>query len=193
MGIIEIFGALAGLCYVIFSIRRNILLWPVGFISSGIYFIVFFNSKLYATMVLQLYYMGISIYGWYYWKFGDKTNQREDNKIVTRNIKVNTLIICIISALVLECPVFLILRNLTDSPYPVFDSVTTTLSIIATWMLARKYKENWLIWIFADTLSASLYLYMKLYATTILFITYVILAFIGYFEWKKELYSEKNI
>ncbi len=187
---IEITGAVAGLIYVLFSIRRNILLWLVGFISSGIYFIVFLHSKLYATMILQLYYMGISVYGWYYWKFGDKKNQKDGKEIVVKSIPIKIAVICSMSSLVLVVPIFWILKNLTDSPYPICDSVTTTLSIIATWMLARKYSENWLIWIFSDTLSACLYFYMKLYATTGLFTAYIILAFIGYFEWKKELKSK---
>lgn len=188
---LEIIGALAGLVYVYFSIRRNILLWPIGFFTSGIYILVFLKSKLYATMLLQVYYVGISVYGWYYWKYGDKNNQKDEKQIVIRNIPFKMSLISVVSVLILEFPIYWVLKNFTDSPYPFLDSVTTVFSIIATWMLARKYIENWIIWIFSDSLALGLYFYMKLYATTALFLAYIILSFVGYFEWKKDLNARK--
>jgi len=74
---------------------------------------------------------------------------------------------------------------------PYMDSITTALSIVATWMLARKYIEHWLMWIFIDAFSAGLYVYKGLWPTVILFIVYTVMAALGYFEWKKDLYSEK--
>jgi nicotinamide mononucleotide transporter len=187
MGMIEIIGAATGLLYVFLSIRRNILLWLIGIISSPIYFIVFLNSKLYATMILQVYYFGMSIYGLYYWKYGEKQNQKTNKQVVIKYISLKLIFIYLLISLLLVFPIFWLLKQFTDSPYPVCDSVTTTLCIIAAWMLARKYVENWIVWIFSDTLAAGLYFFMRLYATAGLFIAYIILAFIGYYEWKKEL------
>lgn len=64
---IEIFGALAGVVYVFLEIRQNILLWPVGIVTSAVYLWVFFTGRLYAEMSLQAYYLVISIIGWYWW------------------------------------------------------------------------------------------------------------------------------
>ena len=67
------------------------------------------------------------------------------------------------------------------------DSLTTALSIVATWMLARKYLEHWLIWIFVDSFSSGLYIYKNLWPTVILFLVYTIMAALGYLEWNKDL------
>ena len=188
---IEIAGALAGLVYVLLSIRQNIWLWPVGFLTSAIFILVFFNSKLYATMLLQVYYLVISVYGWYYWKYGNKTKEGEEQVVSTKFIPGKMIIVSVVCAFVLEYPIYWLLKTYTDSPYPVWDSVTTTLSIVATWMLARKYIENWIVWIVTDAIAVSLYFYMKLYTTTGLFLAYTILAIVGYFEWKKELNAKE--
>ena len=67
---IEIFGAVTGILYVVLEIRQNILLWPIGIITSGVYIWVFFTGKFYADMSLQGYYLAISILGWYWWMRG---------------------------------------------------------------------------------------------------------------------------
>jgi nicotinamide mononucleotide transporter len=67
------------------------------------------------------------------------------------------------------------------------DTLTTSFSIVATWMLARKYIENWLIWIFVDFVSIGLYIYKSLWPTVVLFVVYTVLAFVGYVEWKNDL------
>jgi len=81
---------------------------------------------------------------------------------------------------------YYILRRFTDSPIPFWDAFTTSLSIFATWMLARKKIEQWLIWIFVDLVSVGLYLYRGLYPTVFLFLVYAVMAVIGYYEWRKD-------
>ena len=79
-----------------------------------------------------------------------------------------------------------ILKRYTDSDIILLDSFTTSLSIVATWMLARKIMEHWIIWIVVDSVSAALYIYKGLYPTVILFAIYTVLAILGYIEWKKQ-------
>ena len=67
---IEIFGAVTGIIYVFLEIRQNIWLWPVGIITSAVYILVFFTNKFYADMSLQVYYLVISVLGWYWWVKG---------------------------------------------------------------------------------------------------------------------------
>ena len=69
---VEIFGAVTGIVYVFLEIRQNILLWPLGIITSAVYIYVFRENGFYAGMVLQIYYLGISIYGWWAWKHGER-------------------------------------------------------------------------------------------------------------------------
>jgi len=181
---VELSGALLGILYIFFSIKQHILTWPVGLLTSVLYIIVFFKSGFYADMGLQFYYVFISIYGWYYWLKGGDKKEEEDLPVrkITRDVLVkSTLVTVLIYALIL----FILIR-FTDSTVPFMDSFTTALSIIATWMLAKKYIEHWYIWIIVDSVSAGLYVYKNLYPTVILFLIYTVMAIIGYFEWKKD-------
>ena len=185
---IELLGAILGILYIFFSIRQNIFTWPTGLVTSALYIFVFFQSKLYADMGLQVYYVGISIYGWYYWLKGGKAENRKTVPVRSANKKLWLKLIGI--AIVFYFAILIILLNFTDSDVPYMDSFTTALSIIATWMLAKKYIEQWLIWIFVDFISVGLYIYKGLWPTVILFIVYTAMAFVGYIEWKKDLKSQ---
>lgn len=187
---IELSGAVLGFLYIILSIRQHILTWPTGLLTSALYIYVFLVSKFYADMALQAYYVGISLYGWYHWLKGNKNKQ--DNKLRVSQINKKTGLILIPISLLLYILIFLILKNYTDSPVPHGDAITTALSIVATWMLARKILEHWLIWIFVDAFSMGLYIYKSLWPTSILFFIYTIMAFYGYIQWKKEINPPKE-
>lgn len=182
---IEIFGVISGLLFLYFEIKESFLMWPLGLISSSLYIIIFLNSKFYADMSLQFYYVAISIYGWYYWTRGGKTNKKEDVPITKLNLK--QILIYLIASIVLFAIYSEILIRYTDSPIPYWDSFTTSLSIVATFMLSRKIIEQWLIWIIVDAVSLGLYINKQLYPTAILFAFYTILALVGYLQWRKSL------
>ena len=185
---IEILGAILGILYIFFSIRQNIFTWPTGLLTSVLYVFVFFQSKFYADMGLQVYYVGISIYGWYYWVKGKKP-ENSDSVPVKETRKILWLKLAAVT-LLLYGVILYILLNFTDSPVPFMDTLTTALSIVATWMLARKYIEHWLIWVVVDIISTGLYIYKELWPTVILFIVYTVMAVLGYVEWKKDLKTQ---
>ena len=182
---IELLGAILGILYIFFSIRQNILTWPTGLLTSVLYVIVFFQSKLYADMGLQVYYVFISIYGWYFWLKGRKPKDSE--QVPVRRTKRPLRWILGFSSVILYVIILYILKNFTDSDVPYMDSLTTALSIVATWMLAKKYLGHWLIWVFVDAISAGLYIYKGLWPTVILFVVYTVMAVLGYIEWEKDL------
>lgn len=181
---VELTGAVWGLVYIFLSIRQNILTWPVGLLTSLFYIVVFFQAKFYADMALQVYYVGVSIYGWYYWMKGG--NRQEKHLPVTRTPRNLWLLLTGITLLLFLFIAF-VLRNFTDSPVPYGDAFTTALSITATWMLARKYLENWMIWVVADLVSAILYLHKDLWPTVVLFVVYTVMAVVGYRQWRQEM------
>ncbi len=191
---IELLGALLGILYIFFSIRQHILTWPTGLLTSLLYTIVFFHSGFYADMGLQVYYVAISLYGWYYWLKGGKTVTKAEKKQaeVTRTPRI-ILLYSLLVTVAIYCIILYILLHFTNSTVPYMDSLTTALSITATWMLAKKYIEHWLIWIFVDIFSAGLYVYKGLWPTVILFIVYTVMAVIGYMEWKKDLIRKNEI
>jgi nicotinamide mononucleotide transporter len=141
-------------------------------------------------MGLQMYYVVISIYGWYEWKKGDPVTHAEPVKISGINGKLAVILAGV--SLLLFALIWFILKNYTDSNVPVADSLATSLSIVATWMLARKILEHWLVWIFVDLFSIGLFWYKELYPTVVLFVVYTIMAVVGYFEWMKDFDSKKG-
>jgi len=188
---IEILGTISGLLYLYFSINQKIWLWPLGITTSAFYVYIFYVSNLYADMGLNAYYVIISIYGWYYWIFGKKKRASQQLEISTLNRKgwaytiISIILLWIIIAIILlKLPKII---NIPPSDLPYWDAFTTSASIIATYLLARKIIEQWLLWIVIDAVSAGLYIYKGLYPTVILFTVYTTLAAIGYCKWKKEL------
>lgn len=181
---IELFGAVSGLLYVFLEIRQKILLWPVGLVSSAVYIIVFYNSKFYADMGLQVYYVSISIYGWYWWLHGREVAESGYLPVIKTPVKLYSILLVVFT--ILFGSVWYLLFRFTDSPIPGWDSLSTSISIIATWMLARKYLEHWILWMVANSISTGLYIFKELYPTVILFIIYTVMAFVGYINWKRE-------
>jgi nicotinamide mononucleotide transporter len=86
-----------------------------------------------------------------------------------------------------------VLSKLTDSPVPGWDSFITSLSVVATWMLARKIYEHWYLWIVVNTVSAAIFVVKGLYPTVILYLIYGIMSFAGLIEWRKSLIAKKQI
>ncbi len=181
---IELLGAVLGFAYIFLSIRQHIFTWPVGLVTSAIYVYVFLVSKFYADMLLQVYYVGVSIYGWYFWLKG---NPNSDTELKVSRMPRKFYLPLIGITIVLFLVFLFGLKYYTDSPVPFGDSLTTAMSIVATWMLARKYLEHWLIWIFVDFFSAFLYGFKGLWPTVILFLVYTGMAAVGYRSWRTDL------
>ena len=190
---IEIFGAVTGILYVFFEIRQNIWLWPVGIATSAVYIIVFFTNKFYADMSLQGYYLVISVLGWYWWLRGgglraqDAGHRAQGEKLQVTRLKIKTGIILIFIWITLYLGMWFVLDRLTDSPVPEWDSFITSLSIIATWMLARKIYEHWYLWIIVNAASVILFITRGLYPTVILYLIYFAMSFVGLRAWKRSL------
>ena len=185
---IEVLGVLTSLIYLYFSVRQIIWLWPFGILSSAIFIWIFFSSRFYADMGLQVYYLGISIYGWIYWlKGGERDSSRQ--KLPVQRISLSRIWSLGAIGLVLFIGIVAVLVYLTDSDVPWGDGFTTAASIVATWMLARKILEHWLVWILVDSVAAALYFYKGLYPSCVLYMIYAMIAILGYIQWKKDLYG----
>lgn len=191
---LEIIGAVLSLLYLYLSINEKPTLWIFGFFSSALYIAVFFDSKLYADVSLQCYYLGVSIFGWLNWTTKKTTNKTQSPTQLKMGKIESTRewILYIVATLLIYLFYLLILKNLTDTDVPYADSAIGALSIIATWMLAKKKIENWILWIVTDALGAALYYYKGLHITTILFIIYTTMAYIGYKKWQKTLQEQEN-
>lgn len=180
---IEIIGAILSLIYLYLSIKQKVSLWFYGIVSSLFYIVVFFQTKFYADMSLQFYYVVVSIYGWINWKQG-KPETGED--LPTTQMSKRLFVNLVLATTLIYLIYYLVLAKFTDSTIPKADSLVGALSVVGTWMLARKLIENWFVWILADGLCVGLYLYKGLYPTAILFVVYTLMAVVGYLQWKKD-------
>lgn len=188
---LEILGTLASIVYLYYSIREKIWCWPWGIVASVVSITIFFTVRLYADMGLQFYYLFISIYGWYYWLYG-KSKQSGSHVVITRTLSFQWFLLLLagIGTYILILGVLLYVPDwlqIEKSSMPYLDALTTAASIIATWMLARKLIEHWLLWIVIDALSMGMYLYKGLYFYAFLFVVYTVGALIGYVEWRKKI------
>ena len=188
---IELFGTVSGLLYVYLEIEQKSAMWIVGFFTSVTYVIVFFQSKIYADMGLNVYYVVISIYGWCSWRYAAKHNDAAGERSISR-IKWQLSVILLIISVVLFVVMGYMLDNFTDSPVPYYDALITALSITATWMLARKILEHWYLWIFINFFSSVLYLWRELYPTAVLFVVYGVMSFVGRAKWQQSFNVDKN-
>lgn len=182
---IEIFGVVTGILYVILEVKQNRLLWPLGFITSAVYIYIFFSGKFYADMGLQVYYVLISIYGWYYWSRGGAKASKAELSVV--RINRQQLLLLFLTFALSWGGIYFILDRFTDSTVPLGDSFTTALAIVATWMLTRKIIEQWFLWIIVNLVSIGLYIYKGLYPTVVLYAVYAGMAVYGYFAWKRSM------
>jgi nicotinamide mononucleotide transporter len=184
---LEVIGALLGIIYVILATKQSIWCWYAGTINVLIYIFVFIEARLYGDMALQIFYLGMSIYGWYLWKYPKQENRRElEITRISKRTLINVVVITVISAWG-----FGYILTFTDTDVPRWDGVVTALGLIGTWMTARKYLENWLVWIVANTLCIGIYFYKELYPTVGFYAIITILAVAGYYKWKKELLKKQ--
>lgn len=182
----EIIAAVLGFIAIYLQIKQNVWYWLVSIVMVSMYIYIYIDARLYADMSLQVYYLVISFYGWYMWLFGKKENNHKTELPVSESSKRSLAVLGLITIfLFIFIAWFLI--NFTNSDVPYWDSFTTSLSFVATWMLARKKIENWLIWIVVDAVSVGIYIFKELYPTAVLFLFLSLLAIVGYNKWKEDL------
>jgi nicotinamide mononucleotide transporter len=132
-------------------------------------------------MGLQVYFLVINIYGWYYWSKKPAT----EAKAPVIRIKKNEVVLSVIAVAVFTFLLGSVLKYTTAS-YPYIDSFCAACSLIAQFFLARKVLENWLIWVFVDIIYVGVYLFKGLHLTAVMYAIYVAIALMGYIDWKKD-------
>lgn len=183
--LLQIVGIVLGLLYLWLEYRADIRLWIVGLIMPCVHGTLYFTAGLYADSAMQLYYILAGLYGWVIWRKGTSRNKaRKHHAIGHTPYALWPLLIAVYG--VLHLALYLALRYLTDSTVPFFDAMTTALSMVAMWMLSRKFVEQWLIWALVDLLTVGLYLYKEIPLTAALYALYTVLAFVGWLRWRRQ-------
>lgn len=181
---IELIAATLGVATVWLTTRQNIWCWPIGLVNVIIYIYVYFISKLYADFGLQIFYLFLTIYGWYNWLFGGN-NHHKLEKVIHVSLKI--FLFSLLIGLSCQTTLGYILYKYTDAALPFLDSIVSIWGIIATYWLAKKYLENWIVWIVIDSISVGICIYKDLYPTSAQYFIFIMLAIVGYFQWKKNI------
>ena len=189
MNTVEIFGLFAGSLSIALLIKQNIWTWPVGIAYTVASLHVFYTAKLYADFTLHVFFLIMSLYGWYYWLRG---NNRIDSELLVsrekKKVLVYSLVICSV-AIIFTSNLFILY---TDADLPYWDSATSILSIFAIWLQSRKKIESWIFWLIIDILSVGIYFYKELYFYSLLYSIYVVMAFLGYVAWLESYRDEQR-
>ena len=181
--ILQIVGVVLGLLYLWLEYRANIWLWIVGAIMPCVHCVLYYQSGLYADCAMQGYYILAGLYGLVVWLMGRKRTERP-LKIAHTPLRLLLPLVAVYG--VLHAALYYLLVEFTDSTVPFWDSMTTAMSMVAMWMLSRKYIEQWLVWLVVDAITVGLYIYKGIPLTGALYALYTALAVAGYLRWRRQ-------
>ena len=180
--LLELTAVVFAVAYLLLAVRQHIACWYAAFISTAIFLYIFWQVNLYMESGLQVYYLGMAVYGWWAWRQGN-SGTNPGLRISTWSLKQHLIVIGMI---IVATFVSGTLLSGTDQRLGYLDSFTTWGAIVATFMVTRKILENWLYWIVIDSASIYLYLDRELYFTVILFFVYLVIIFFGFRSWLTE-------
>ena len=178
----ELIAFLIAIAGVFLTARGHIAGWILGIIGSAFYVPVFFLSRLYAETGLQLFYMVMGAFGYYNWIRMGKMEETKTISNITLKQSISLIVLFIIGSFTLAK----ILQNFSNTDVPYFDACMGISGLLITWMMARKYIENWICWVIVDLVNAGLFLYKSLFLTAILYLFMAFVAWYGLKTWRKE-------
>jgi nicotinamide mononucleotide transporter len=174
---------------VVGNIREKLWAWPLAIISSALYFAVFWRSKLYGDAGLQVVFVALALWGWWQWWRGAGA-QGESLCVQQLPLKITIKLIAIFALLL--CGIGLFLDHFTDTDVPWWDAFPTALSLVAQYLLARKYLENWAAWIIVNTVSIGLFAYKGLWLTVLLYTLFIAMSVVGWRAWRARLHNHQT-
>ncbi|MFC0169840.1 nicotinamide riboside transporter PnuC [Pseudoduganella danionis] len=180
---LELLSFLLSVATVWFNIRQSHWGWLFAIISSATYGLVFFGSRLYGDMGLQLVFISVSIYGWYQWLHGDDSHER----LPVTELSTRGRYIAAAAWLGGFAVLAWFLKSYTDTDVPNSDGFLTAGSLVGQLLLSRKKIENWHVWIIVDVLYVALYLHKHLVLTAILYAVFVGMAVLGLRAWRGDV------
>lgn len=200
MDYMQIFTLLTGVIYIVLEIRQKNFMWVVGIATSLAAMWVFFRQGLYASFGLNTYYFITAFIGLWQWRRNraalssdnraDASKGGEDvvvlNKLTFKTMLVSFLV-SVVGVLVLSYGMSALYEAgiLGENPMSLLDSAVAVLSAVATWWLVKSYREQWWLWIVADTLSVVLCAMQGMWWMAALYLAYVAAAVYGLHYWKK--------
>lgn len=180
MSITEIIAVIFSLLSVYFCVKNNTLCWPMSIIGVSAYAVLFLTQSSYANFTLQFVFLAQSLYGWYFW------NKKENTRKIT-HIELKQAIFLLLLSIVIEIMTFWIITHFTKTPETnvIMDSASTTLSIVALYLMGRKIIEHWVLWVIADVIFIAYFIHLGLYLSSVLYAVFFVLSINGYRNWRR--------
>lgn len=195
---LEAIAAVFGLLSVFFSIKKNILVYPTGIISTVIYVYILFIFGLFGDLMINFYYTVMSIYGWVLWSKSSEDNIHIEVANTTKKEWVYSLMLFILSIVLVSIVYYY--KPFINNKFSMegisldfshldwankLDIVTTAIFLVGMWLMAKRRIENWIFWILGDFISVPMYLYKGLGITSVQYLIFTVLAILGYLSWRK--------
>jgi nicotinamide mononucleotide transporter len=176
-----------GLVSVYLTVRQNAWCWPLGIVNVVLFAVLFWHERLYADAGLQIVYVVLSVYGWWAWLRGGPDHgslpvSRTPARVALLSLAAGTALAAFLGAT---------LKHATNADLPFWDAGTTAGSLVAQWMQARKWLENWVVWIAVDVVYIGMYAVKGLWPTAGLYALFIVLAALGFREWSRALAGPK--
>jgi nicotinamide mononucleotide transporter len=172
---------ITGLAYVILAAHEKPLCWPFGIVSCSLIAVDDFALfQLYADGVLQIFYVLFGFAGLYFWIFRNPSGA----PLIVTSRRLKAHLIAVLALALISIPIALLLKDLTNAAYSYLDTLTTLLSLWATWLLVKKVLENWLYWIVIDAVYVVLFCLRGGELIALLYGIYMVIAVWGYLNWK---------
>ena len=185
--LLELFAVIMNIFSVIYAKRNSILVYPTGLIGTGIFVYILYNFSLLGDMIINFYFVMMSIYGWYYW--AQKKNGEVLHNVSRTSTKEYYFILMLGIISLLSIYAIYNFYDKWDSWTAYLDTITTAIFFVAMYLMARRKVESWIFWIIGDLITIPLYFYKGLTISSIQYLIFLILAILGYISWKKILNS----
>ena len=181
------------IAYLLLAVKENIWCWFFAFFSTALYTALFWDVNLLMESALNVYYMAMAVFGWHQWTRGGSGNNTESHTLDIQSLTGRQHGVIIVAILLLSSVSGYLLNEHSSAAWPYVDSFTTWASVITTYLVTRKYLQNWLYWIVIDAVSIPLYIDRGLNLTALLFAIYIIIAVLGYMHWNKHYRSNGQV
>jgi nicotinamide mononucleotide transporter len=190
---LEITGLISGLLCVWLLVKEHVLTFPIGMLYALVTVVVVARAFLYADVLLNLYYVIMNAYGWYYWVYGGKHLRRGAGDLPPQRISHRDIAVLLLITLLGSLLMGYLFDRHTQADLAYLDSLTTVASFVAMWMSARKYLSSWVAWFFIDLVQIGLYIMKAVNGLPGLFFyaglygIYLVMAVWGWLNWRNRL------
>lgn len=189
--VLELTAIVASIISVMFSFKNKILVFPFGIICTSIFIYLLYKWNLLGDMVINGYYLIMSIYGWYVWT--RKVDASQVTPVTTTNQLewLKSVVLFVVTAFGIYLLYYFTDRIENIVSY--IDMITTGIFFAGMWLMALRKIEHWLVLFIGNVISVPLYFYKGYSFSAMLYIFLAIIAVIGYVEWKKYLNNENSL